>query len=145
MQHRGMVWPFRHGLVVISVPQVPIWKPRYFNALRLSWRDWFKTGGADACRICSLRSLGWGWGVEWILKSVVAGEEDPCADIMEISKPDNLGDIANPGLTLLEAKPLLAQVQREISTAQAREHAVRRPFWFCRKPSADTAAVYDRR
>ena len=41
-------------------------------------------------------------------------------DIMEISKPDDLGDIANLGLTLTEAKQLLARVQREISTAQAR-------------------------
>ncbi len=39
---------------------------------------------------------------------------------MEISKPDDLGDIANLGLTLTEAKQLLARVQREISAAQAR-------------------------
>jgi hypothetical protein len=44
-------------------------------------------------------------------------------DIMEISKPDDLGDIANLGLTLAEAKQLLARVQCEISTAQAREAA----------------------
>jgi hypothetical protein len=53
-------------------------------------------------------------------------------DIMEISKPDDLGDIANLGLTLAEAKQLLARVQREISAAQAREHAVRRPVCPCR-------------
>jgi hypothetical protein len=29
-------------------------------------------------------------------------------DVMEISKPDGLGDIANLGLTLAEAKQLLA-------------------------------------
>jgi hypothetical protein len=52
--------------------------------------------------------------------------------IMEISKPDDLGDIVNLGLTLTEAKQLLARVQREISTAQAREHAVRRPVCPCR-------------
>jgi hypothetical protein len=69
--------------------------------------------------------------VEWILKSAVAGGEGPCADIMEISKPNDLGDIANLGLTLTEAKQLLARVQREISTAQAREHAVRRPVCLC--------------
>ena len=69
--------------------------------------------------------------MEWIMKFVVAGGEGPCVDIMEISKPDDLGDIANLGLTLTEAKQLLARVQREISTAQAREHAVRRPVRPC--------------
>jgi len=53
-------------------------------------------------------------------------------DIMKISKPDDLGDIANLGLTLTEAKQLLARVQREISTAQARKHAVQRPVCGCR-------------
>ena len=53
-------------------------------------------------------------------------------DIMEISKPDDLGDIANLGLTLTEAKHLLARVQREISATQAREHPVRRPICPCR-------------
>ena len=59
----------------------------------------------------------------------VGGSRDkgPCVDIMKISKPDDLGDIANLGLTLTEAKQLLARVQHEISTAQAREHAVQRP------------------
>ena len=70
--------------------------------------------------------------MEWILKLPAAGDEGPCVDIMEISKPDDLGDIANLGLTLTEAKQLLARVQREISTAQAREQAVRRPVCPCR-------------
>ena len=70
--------------------------------------------------------------MEWILKLAAAGDEGPCVDIMEISKPDDLGDIANLGLTLTEAKQLLARVQREISAAQAREHAVRRPVCPCR-------------
>ena len=46
---------------------------------------------------------------------------------MEISRPDGLGDIAHLGLTLSEAKQLLASVQREIVAAQARDHVVRRP------------------
>jgi len=46
---------------------------------------------------------------------------------MEIRRPDDLVDIANLGLTLAEAKRLLAGVQREIVAAQARDHAVRRP------------------
>jgi len=53
--------------------------------------------------------------------------EGPCADIMEIRRPDDLADITNLGLTLSEAKLLLAGVQREIVAAQARDHAVRRP------------------
>ena len=65
-------------------------------------------------------------------KLAAAGGEGPCVDIMEISKPDDLGGIANLGLTLAEAKQLLARVQREISTAQARKHAVRRPVCPCR-------------
>ena len=95
-------------------------------------RDWCETGGASACRISSLLFLDRGWGVEWILKLAAAGDEGRCVDIMEISKADDLGDIANLGLTLTEAKQLLARVQREISTAQAREHAVRRPVCPCR-------------
>src|SRR3981081_3498309 len=46
---------------------------------------------------------------------------------MEISRPDGLGDIADLGLTLAEAKLLLANVQREIVAAQARDHIVRLP------------------
>ena len=65
--------------------------------------------------------------MEWILKLAAAGGVGPCVDIMEISKTDDLGDIANLGLTIAEAKQLLARVQCEISTAQAKEHAVRRP------------------
>jgi hypothetical protein len=46
---------------------------------------------------------------------------------MEISRPDGLGDIANLGLTLSVAKLLLANVQREIAAARARDHVARRP------------------
>jgi hypothetical protein len=48
-------------------------------------------------------------------------------DLMEIRRPDGLGDIANLGLTLSEAKLVLPNVQREIATAQARDHVVRQP------------------
>jgi hypothetical protein len=67
--------------------------------------------------------------VAWILRLVKTGAEGegPCTDVMEINRPDDLVDIANLGLTLSEAKRLLAGVQREIVAAQAREHAVRRP------------------
>jgi hypothetical protein len=61
-------------------------------------------------------------------------------DIMVIGKSDDLGDIATLGLSLAEAKQLLARVQREICTAQAREHAVRRPVCLCRDACGVTAA-----
>ena len=53
----------------------------------------------------------------WLLRLVQTGAEgeDPGTDLMEISRPDGLGDIAKLGLNLSEAKQLLANVQREIS------------------------------
>ena len=56
--------------------------------------------------------------MEWILKLAAAGDEGPRVDITEISKPDDLGGIANLELTLTEAKQLLRRVQRKIATAQ---------------------------
>jgi len=53
--------------------------------------------------------------------------EGPCTDVMEISRPEDLGNVADLGLTLAEAKRVLAGVQREIVAAQARDHAIRRP------------------
>jgi hypothetical protein len=46
---------------------------------------------------------------------------------MEISRPDGLGDFANLGLTLAEAKQLLAHVQQHVVAAQAGNHAMFRP------------------
>ena len=43
------------------------------------------------------------------------------------SGSEDLGDIANLGLTLAEGKLLLAGIQKEIVAAQARDHAVWRP------------------
>ena len=65
----------------------------------------------------------------WIVRLVKIGAdgEEQCADVMEIDRPDDLGDIAHLGLTLAEAKRLLAGLQQEIVAAQARGHAVRRP------------------
>ncbi len=65
------------------------------------------------------------------LVKIGAEGEGPCTDIMEINRPGDLADIANLGLTLSEAKRLLAGVQREVVAAQAREHAVRRPDCSC--------------
>ena len=55
--------------------------------------------------------------MEWILKLATAGGEGRCVNIMVIGKSDDLGDIANLGLSLAEAQQLLARVQREICTA----------------------------
>jgi len=70
--------------------------------------------------------------VGWIVRLVEAGAAGPGVDIMEISRPDGLGDIGNLGLTLAEAKQLLAAVQREVAAAQAGAHAARRPVCPCR-------------
>ena len=53
--------------------------------------------------------------------------EGSCTDVLEIDRPHDLRDIADLGLTLSEAKRLLAGVQQEIVAAQARDHAVQRP------------------
>jgi hypothetical protein len=75
----------------------------------------------------------WGGRVAWILRLVqIEAEGDgQSTDIMEINRPDDLGDIADLGLTLAEGKLLLAGIQREIVEAQARDHAVRRPDCRC--------------
>ena len=69
----------------------------------------------------------------WILRLVKTGAEGDgeSRDVVEINKPDDLGDIATLGLSLAEAKLLLAWVQREFVAAQARAHAVRRPGCRC--------------
>ena len=39
--------------------------------------------------------------------------EWPCVDVMEINRPDDLADIASLGLTLAEAKQLLAGFRQD--------------------------------
>src|SRR5918998_2150386 len=48
-------------------------------------------------------------------------------ELMELGRPGNLRDIADLGLTLPEAKQLLARVQQAVVAAQARDHAALRP------------------
>src|SRR3954469_11639813 len=92
-------------------------------------RDRREIGGATAVGYFRARSLTEGGYVAWVLRLVEIGAEGEgsCADVVEISRPDGLVDIANLGLTLAEAKLVLAGIQREIVAAQARDHAVRRP------------------
>src|SRR4051812_32444738 len=63
------------------------------------------------------------------MRLVKTGEdgEEQCLDVMKINRPDDLGHIANLGLTVADGKLLLAGLQQEIVAAQARSHAVRRP------------------
>jgi hypothetical protein len=67
--------------------------------------------------------------VRWIVRLVETSVdgEGQTTDVMEIAKPDGLCDIATLGLSLAEAKPLLAAIQREVVAAQASNHALRRP------------------
>jgi hypothetical protein len=67
--------------------------------------------------------------VAWILRLVKIGAdgEKQSVDVMTITRPDDLSDVANLGLTLAEGKLLLAGLQQEIVAAQATDHAVRRP------------------
>ena len=67
--------------------------------------------------------------MRWVLQLVEIGTTSRArsVDLLEISRPNDLGDIANLGLTLPEAKQLLARVQQAVVAAQARDHAVLRP------------------
>src|SRR5579875_2703432 len=67
--------------------------------------------------------------MEWTLR-LIGTELDGQSrsfDVMVINRPDGLGDIANFGLTLAEAKQLLAQVQQAVVAAQAQHQAMFRP------------------
>src|SRR3954453_12426840 len=65
----------------------------------------------------------------WVLQLVETGTETraPSVAVMEITRPNDLRDIASLGLTLPEAKQLLARVQQAVVAAQARDHAGLRP------------------
>jgi hypothetical protein len=48
-------------------------------------------------------------------------------DLVEICRPEGLGDITNLGLTFPEAKQLLASVQRAVVSGQVDSHGLQRP------------------
>src|ERR1700733_862917 len=64
----------------------------------------------------------------WILRLVEAGPDITAdgVDLIEIDRPTGLAEIANLGLTLSEAKQVLARMQRALVAAQAHDHAVQR-------------------
>ena len=67
--------------------------------------------------------------MRWVLRLIATGDDARClsTDLAEICRPEGLGDIASLGLTLPEAKQLLASVQRAVVSAQADIHGLRRP------------------
>jgi len=67
--------------------------------------------------------------MRWVLQLVETGTDSRArsVEVLEIRRPNNLGDIANLGLTLAQAKQLLARVQQAVVAAQAHDHAVLRP------------------
>jgi hypothetical protein len=67
--------------------------------------------------------------MEWTLRLVGTGidGQSRSLEVMALSRPDSLGDIANLGLTLVEAKQLLEHVQQEVVAAQTRRQAMFRP------------------
>ncbi len=67
--------------------------------------------------------------MEWTLRLVGMGIDGQSRsfEVMAISRPEGLGDIANPGITLSDAKQLLVQVQQQVAADQATTHATFRP------------------
>lgn len=67
--------------------------------------------------------------MRWVLRLVATGDGAHCqsTDLAEICRPDGLGDITKLGLNMLEAKQLLASVQRAIVAGQADSHGMLRP------------------
>ena len=67
--------------------------------------------------------------MEWTLCLVGMGigGQSRSYEVMTISRPDGVGDIANLGLTLAESKLLLAQLQQQPVAEQANTHATFRP------------------
>jgi hypothetical protein len=67
--------------------------------------------------------------MEWTLRLVGTGIDGQArsVDVMAITRPGGLREIANLGLTLAEAKQLLSQVQQEVVAAQADHHGLFRP------------------
>jgi hypothetical protein len=67
--------------------------------------------------------------MRWVLRLVETGDDahSRSDDLMEICRPEGLGEIADLGLTLPEAKQLLMSVQRALVARQADNHGLLRP------------------
>jgi len=62
-----------------------------------------------------------------VLRVVEAGIDglSRSVDVLEIVRRRDPGDIAAPGITLLQGKQLLGLIQQEVVAAQFRDHATR--------------------
>src|SRR5277367_2925268 len=89
-------------------------------------RDWGYGAGSDTTVFVFLTG---GSCMGWILRLVETGPDITAdgVDLIEIDRPTGLAEIANLGLTLSEAKQVLARMQRALVAAQADDHAVQRP------------------
>src|ERR1700685_1411525 len=89
-------------------------------------RDWGYGAGSDTTVFVFLTG---GSCMGWILRLVETGPDITAdgVDLIEIDRPIGLAEIANLGLTLSEAKQVLARMQRALVAAQAHDHAVQRP------------------
>ncbi len=87
--------------------------------------DRLNIGGAGAGGVFRVWSLIGGERVAWTVRLVKIGAdgEEQWVDVIQISRSDDLGDIANLGLTLAEGKLVLSGLQREFVAGQARGHA----------------------
>jgi hypothetical protein len=67
--------------------------------------------------------------MRWVLRLIATDDDVRClsTDLVEIWRPEGLGEIANLGLTLPEAKQLLASVQRAVVSGQVDSHGLLRP------------------
>src|SRR3954449_10023977 len=63
-----------------------------------------------------------GWGLRLVEVEGPSGS----VDVLEIDRPGNLDDLADPGLRLPDGKQLLSQVQQAVVAAQCRDHAAQR-------------------
>ena len=87
---------------------------------------WWDVTGTD---MTGQEMLTWGPSMRWVLRLIETGMPSGVSgvDVMEISRPDGASNRADLGLTLSEAKQLLACVQQAIVAAQAGDLAARRP------------------
>jgi hypothetical protein len=76
-------------------------------------RNWWDVACID---MTGREMLTWGSSMRWVLRLIKTGMPSGAAgaDVIEISRPDSVADIADLGLTLSEAKQLLARVHQPI-------------------------------
>jgi hypothetical protein len=65
----------------------------------------------------------------WVVRLVEMRPDGPerSVDVLELGQLRDLGDIADLGLTLAEARQLLSRLQQAVIAGQSQAHAVHRP------------------